>query len=272
MVDRLRLTRDQIARFVGNDPQAIRQIEKLFLQSDTQDAGLLEIALTAGIADGKANDALAILQRIADALETVAVAPLPQVVAEHDDLVPPKPIVLHDDIVPPVAMPACEDVFFQPPRQPVAKRYGGFYSTSTQTAALADTAYAVTFNTTEIAFGVSINSSSRVTPDNGGLFLLDYSIHLHETSGGSHDVFSWVRINGADVSYSGVHTQIEGNGTETSTGNRHILRLARGDYVEVMWATSSTAIEISGDAASAFAPACPSARVTITDSLEEVSP
>ena len=242
------LSRSQIAKIVGNDPEAIKQFERFFAQSKAQVTEIDDLVIAAGVANGKANEALATLQRIADALETLAVAPLPQ------------------------PAPHCDDLFFQPPRQPVAKRYGSFYSTATQTAASPNTAYAVTFNTTDISFGVSVASSSRITPDNGGLFLIDYTLHLHETSGVIYDVYSWLRVNGADVTYSGMHTKIEGNGTETAAGSRHILRLARGDYVEVMWATSSTAIQISVDAASAFAPACPSARVTITDNLEEVSP
>lgn len=76
MVDRLRLSRAQIAKIVGGDPEAIRQFEKLFAMGDGMDASLSDIALAAGAADGKANEALATLQRIADALEVVAQTPV----------------------------------------------------------------------------------------------------------------------------------------------------------------------------------------------------
>lgn len=81
MVDRLRLSRSQIAKIVGNDPEAIKQFEKLFQQSDTQETGVEEVAVVAGTADSKASQALSELQRIADALEAIASAP----VAQHNN-------------------------------------------------------------------------------------------------------------------------------------------------------------------------------------------
>lgn len=258
MVDRLRLSRSQIAKIVGNDPDAIKQFEKLFQMADGQDTSIDEVAVVAGTADGKASQALAELQRIADALEVLAMAPI----GGEDGGVA--------DIAPPVVMVPSDDWLLPPARQITAKRYGSFYSTATQTAASANTAYAVTFDATDRTQGIAIASSSRITPDNGGLFLIDYALHYHETLGGTVNAYSWLRINGVDVTYSATHTQVQGNGTQRGGGGRHMIKLARGDYVEVMWAADATSIELDIDAASAFAPACPSARVTITDNLEEL--
>lgn len=78
MVDRLRLSRNQIARFVGNDPEAIKAIESLFTQQAASDVSFQDVDVSAGIANANANDALAQLQRISDALD---LAP----VAQHDN-------------------------------------------------------------------------------------------------------------------------------------------------------------------------------------------
>jgi len=75
MVGTLRLSRSQIAQIVGNDPEAIRQFEKLFAMTADGAEDIEAVALASGIADNKANEALAQLQRIADALEVVANAP-----------------------------------------------------------------------------------------------------------------------------------------------------------------------------------------------------
>lgn len=91
MVDRLRLSRSQIAKIVGNDPEAIKQFERLFQQADTQETGVDEVAIAAGLADGKANQALDLLQRISDALEVLALAPVPVVPSPIDDISPPPP-------------------------------------------------------------------------------------------------------------------------------------------------------------------------------------
>jgi len=75
MVGTLRLSRSQIAQIVGNDPEAIRQFENLFAFQETAINDAQSLSINVGAADNKANEALAQLQRIADALDVVANAP-----------------------------------------------------------------------------------------------------------------------------------------------------------------------------------------------------
>jgi hypothetical protein len=68
MVQKLKLTRDQFASFLQNHEQ-IKQFERLFATVDTIDTVTLdEISISAGNAEASANDALAQITRIADAL------------------------------------------------------------------------------------------------------------------------------------------------------------------------------------------------------------
>jgi hypothetical protein len=76
MVQRLNLTRDQFASFL-QDHEQIKQFERLFATVDTIDTVTLdEISISAGNAEASANDALAQITRIADALELLTQAPL----------------------------------------------------------------------------------------------------------------------------------------------------------------------------------------------------
>ena len=76
MVKRLNLTRDQFASFL-QDHEQIKQFERLFATVDTIDTVTLdEISISAGNAEASANDALAQITRIADALELLTQAPL----------------------------------------------------------------------------------------------------------------------------------------------------------------------------------------------------
>ena len=86
MADPVPLNRNQIAAFVGNDPASIRAIERLFkVAGDLVPADIavlkeliLENALAAGVADGKAETALSaatVAERLAELLAT---APAPQ--------------------------------------------------------------------------------------------------------------------------------------------------------------------------------------------------
>lgn len=86
MADPVPLNRNQIAAFVGNDPASIRAMERLFkVAGDLVPADIavlkeliLENALAAGVADGKAETVLSaatVAERLAELLAT---APVPQ--------------------------------------------------------------------------------------------------------------------------------------------------------------------------------------------------
>jgi len=88
---KLNLTRDQLATFLKNHEQ-IRQFEQLFQVVDqvSPSSDTTGISIQAGNADAAANEALAQLQRIANALELLAAAPVIQnnnsVVTDYVDL------------------------------------------------------------------------------------------------------------------------------------------------------------------------------------------
>ena len=87
---KLNLTRDQLAQFL-TDQQQIRQFELLFATVDEIAPDVVnEVKLEAGTAQATANEALAQLQRIANALDLLAAAPVIQnnnsVVTDYVDL------------------------------------------------------------------------------------------------------------------------------------------------------------------------------------------
>lgn len=87
---KLNLTRDQLATFLKNHEQ-IRQFEQLFQVADAIAPDVVnEVKIEAGNAQATANEALAQLQRMADALEFLATAPAIQnnnsVVTDYIDL------------------------------------------------------------------------------------------------------------------------------------------------------------------------------------------
>jgi len=56
-------------------------------------------------------------------------------------------------------------------------RYGTFYDTTTQTAAAINTATAITFNSTDLSFGVSIGTpASRIYVDSEGVYNFQFSM------------------------------------------------------------------------------------------------
>jgi len=72
---KLKLTRDQLAKFL-TDHESIKQFEQLFAVADSIAPDVVnEVSIAADSANAKANQALALLDRIANALELFALAP-----------------------------------------------------------------------------------------------------------------------------------------------------------------------------------------------------
>lgn len=162
---------------------------------------------------------------------------------------------------------ALEVAPFNTPQLP-RLRYGSFCDTTDQTAALANTAYAMTFNTTEISQGVYIGSpTSRVYVDTHNVYNIQFSAQVYNTSGGAHEIWIWLRKNGANVANSATGMRIEGNNTQDVAAWNFLLELNSGDYFELMWEVSDTAVSLLHDAATAIHPAIPSVILTVTDNI-----
>lgn len=148
------------------------------------------------------------------------------------------------------------------------QRYGSFYDTTTQTAAVINTAYAMTYNTTDMSVGVYLGSpTSRVYVDRGSVYNIQFSAQLDNTSGGSHLVFIWLRVNGVDVANSASQVRLKSTDGELVAAWNFLYNLKAGDYFELMWSVSDTAVQITSSAAVAPVPAIPSVILTVTDNI-----
>lgn len=147
-------------------------------------------------------------------------------------------------------------------------RYGSFYDTTDQNAAVINTAYAMTFNTTSESFGVYVGSpSSRIYVDSPALYNIQFSAQLVNTAGGSHAVWIWLRKNGTDVPDSSTKIRIQGNSTETVAAWNFFLRMNSGDYFELMWEVSDIAVSLFSDPATAVHPVTPSIILTVHNNI-----
>lgn len=155
-----------------------------------------------------------------------------------------------------------------PPVEPAKrKRYGVFHDTTTQTAAAINTAYGMTFNTTEITNGVYIGATtSRIYVDEGGIYNIQFSAQVQNTSGGTHSIWIWLRINGVDQD-SATKIRIVGNNTEAVAAWNFVYMLKAGDYFELMWAVDDTSVQLLYAPAAAPVPLLPSIILTVCDNI-----
>jgi hypothetical protein len=147
-------------------------------------------------------------------------------------------------------------------------RYGSFYDTTDQTAAVINTAYAMTFNATDLSQGVYIGSpTSRIYVDTHNVYNIQFSAQLINTAGGAHNAWIWLRKNGTDVANSATTVRIQGNNTELVAAWNFLLSMGAGDYFELMWEVSDLSVSLFADPATAVHPAIPSVILTVTDNI-----
>ena len=155
-----------------------------------------------------------------------------------------------------------------PPREFKLARYGSFYDTTTQVATVINTAKAITFNNTDLSNGVYLGSpASRIIVDSEGIYNFDTSFQLDKTSGGIAEFYFWFRLNGTDVPDSASQIRIQGNDAEIFSSLNYFFDLNAGDYVEMMFSTSSLSVELLSVPATAPVPGIPSIILTVSNNI-----
>jgi hypothetical protein len=143
--------------------------------------------------------------------------------------------------------------------------YGAFHDTTTQTAAATGTAYAVTFNSTDLSNDVSIGSpTSKIVVANAGIYNFQFSLQLDKASGAAGHTYIWARVNGVDVPYSASEVAIQGTTAEAIPAWNFVLPMNATDYFQLMWSVDDTNIQLKAVAAAAPVPAIPSVILTAT--------
>lgn len=133
------------------------------------------------------------------------------------------------------------------------------------TAAAVDTAYAITYDAPPMANGISLGSpTSRIVFDEGGTYLLSFSAQITSTSSSTVTFRFWPRINGTDVAGSTIVANLHQNDATLVVSRSAVFQVSDGDYLEVMWAVTSTSGYLQAAAATAYAPAAPSTSLSIT--------
>jgi len=223
---KLNLTRDQLATFLKDQVQ-IKQFELLFQTVDELEVITgTDFEFQADNAAASANSALAQTNTLNEIVQGLQLAP--------------------------------------PPREFRRTRYGSFYDTTTQLATTINTATAITFNTTDLSFGVFLGSpTSRIVVANEGLYNFDTSFQLDKTTGGTAIFDFWFRVNGVNVTNSGSRIQIQNNNAEIFSSLNYFFNLKANDYVELMFSVTDLSVELKTFAAVAPHPGIPSIILTV---------
>jgi len=141
-----------------------------------------------------------------------------------------------------------------------------FAQDATITAAAANTAYAIEFDAPSIADGITKSGTNptRIVFSEGGLYRVSFTAQIESTSGSTIEFRFWPRVNGTNITGSTMVASLHNNGATIVVSRDSIFQFAAGDYLEAMWATTSTSGRLQAHTATAYAPASPSVTMAIS--------
>jgi hypothetical protein len=126
--------------------------------------------------------------------------------------------------------------------------YGGFSDSTDQTGNVS-AGTVITFNTIDVADGVSLVDNSKITVPNAGKYNLQFSIQFKNTNNAQDDATVWLKINGSDLANSATQYTIParksagifGYGVASLT---FLLDLNANDYVQIFWVPTNVLVSI----------------------------
>jgi hypothetical protein len=126
--------------------------------------------------------------------------------------------------------------------------YGGFSDSTDQTGSVS-AGTVMTLNTVDVADGVTLVSSSRITVPNTGKYNLQFSSQFKNTDNAQHEVTVWLRINASDLANSATQYTIPARKSASIFGYgvaslTFLLDLNANDYVQIVWLPTSTSVTL----------------------------
>jgi len=149
--------------------------------------------------------------------------------------------------------------------------YGAFQDGTNQTAANTTTAYAITFDTTDYANGITLSNTSRLNVSQGGVYNVQFSVQFKNTTNDTQDAEVWFRKNGTDIAKSNSRFGLTprksaGDPSHIIAALNYFVDLAESDYLQLMWRPSNVGVSIEQYPAetSPTRPATPSVIATVS--------
>ena len=126
--------------------------------------------------------------------------------------------------------------------------YGAFSDFTDQTTTV-NTATLMALSVTDFSNEVSLQTGSKITVANAGIYNLQFSVQLQNLDNAPQDVFIWLKQNGTDITGS---TGLVGLPARKSVGVpfhdikgwNYFLSMNANDYVQIYWSTTNVDVTI----------------------------
>jgi len=127
--------------------------------------------------------------------------------------------------------------------------YLGVQDTTDQVAANTTSVNTITFNTTDYSLGASLVDSTKLKADYAGLYNIQFSVQLVNTTNDTQEVSIWFRKNGSDVAGSNSEfgmaaRKSSGVASRGIASLNFFIALQKDDYVQLLWRPSDVGVSI----------------------------
>ncbi len=145
-----------------------------------------------------------------------------------------------------------------------------FSSATNQTAANNTTAYVLGLSSTLYADNVSLVSGTDITFAVAGVYNIEYSLQLKNTSTHTEYADVWLRKDATDLALTNKRYSVPRDGQSSVPGYtvasaKVMVTVAAGEHIKLVWAVSNTAVSLATLAAGTTptTPTTPSAVVSV---------
>jgi len=126
--------------------------------------------------------------------------------------------------------------------------YGAYHDTSTVTATSAAVAYVMNIGSTDLQNGINIVGGTKITATNAGIYNLQFSAQFTNPNAAIADISIWIRINGVNVAdgagTNGIPAKHGANNGLQIVSWNYVISLNAGDYVELVWHSDITGVQL----------------------------
>lgn len=148
----------------------------------------------------------------------------------------------------------------------LADGYAQLVRSTSQTAALTNTAYPIGWDSLVFSDGITLDptDNTKIVFPEDGKFILLFSAELKSSSSNSKSIWIWPRINGVDTNGTTMKTTLHTNNQDIVVSRAAIFEMQAGQYLQAMFAVDDVNIWLDAPAATAFAPSAPAVTLSIT--------
>ena len=148
--------------------------------------------------------------------------------------------------------------------------YGAFSGNASQTGSVS-AGTAITFDSIDVADGITLVANTRMTVPATGVYNLQFSAQVKNIENSQEDVTIWTRINGVDVPFSAGKVTVPARKTASIYGYVLVswnifLQMDANDYAEMIWLpdVATVTLEALPASVSPAHPAIPAIIATMT--------